>query len=94
VRRAAKVDLNHGEVVKALQAIGASVQSLAAVGKGCPDILVGLAGRNWIIEIKDGSKCPSERKLNDKQVEWHRLWRGQVHTVTSSLEAVELVTNK
>ena len=83
MRRAAKVDDNQAEIVRALQAIGASVESLAAVGAGVPDILVGYQGRNVLMEIKDGAKIPSKRRLTSDQVKWHGKWRGQVAVVES-----------
>jgi hypothetical protein len=88
VRRAAKVDANQSEIVTALRRVGCSVQSLAAVGKGVPDLLVGLRSRNYLIEVKDGSKPPSARKLTDDQEQWHRKWAGQVLTVTSAEDAL------
>lgn len=42
MRRAARTDANQTAIVEALRKCGASVQSLAAVGKGVPDLLVGL----------------------------------------------------
>jgi hypothetical protein len=89
MRRAAKVDANQGEIVAALRACGCSVESLAAVGKGVPDLLVGLRGLNYLLECKDGSKPPSARKLTDAQVEWHKIWAGQVLTVTSAEDALQ-----
>lgn len=83
--RAARIDANQPEIVAGLRAIGATVQPLHTVGKGCPDILVGYRGRNYLIEIKDGRKPPSARMLTPDQDEWHGEWRGQV-TVASSLE--------
>ena len=88
MRRAAKVDANQAAIVEALRACGASVQSLAAVGKGVPDLLVGLRTRNYLIEVKDGSKPPSARKLTPDQVQWHTKWAGQVLTVTSPEDAL------
>ena len=41
MRQAAKRDANHAQIVKRFRDIGASVLDLGAVGKGCPDILVG-----------------------------------------------------
>ena len=41
MRQAAKVDDNQAAIVEALRSLGASVESLAAVGKGVPDLLVG-----------------------------------------------------
>lgn len=91
-RFARKVDANHSAIVKALRKVGCSVQSLAAVGDGVPDILVGLRGRNWIMEIKDGSKPPSQRKLTPKQEKWRREWRGEqpveIETVAQALAVI------
>ncbi len=83
-----KVDRNHAEIVRALRLAGASVQSLGDVGEGCPDLLVGIAGRNFLMEVKDPLRSPSEQKLNSAQVEWHRLWRGQVVVVKTPEEAI------
>ena len=88
MRRAAKVDANQAEIVKALRAVGAKVQSLAAVGDGCPDLLVGFRGLNYLIEIKDGDKPPSKRALTDDQVQWHAAWTGQIAVAKSVSEAL------
>jgi len=76
MRRAAKVDANQTQVVIALQAAGATVQSLAAVGQGVPDLLVGFQGKTLLMEVKDGSKPPSARRLTEQQITWHGAWRG------------------
>ncbi len=76
VRRAAKVDANQPAIIAALRAVGCSVQPLHTVGQGCPDLLVGKAGRTFVMEIKDGAKPPSERKLTPDQIAWHGAWRG------------------
>ena len=80
-RYAAAVDRNQAEIVAALRGIGATVQLLHAVGKGCPDLLVGFRGVNTLIEVKDWSKPPSKRVLTDDQVDWHGGWKGQVAMV-------------
>ena len=87
LRRAARVDDNQTEIVKDLRGVYATVTHLHAVGDGCPDILVGYKGINYLMEIKDGDKPPSDRKLTKPQVAWHRDWRGTVHVVLSSQEA-------
>ena len=48
MRRAAKIDSNHAEIVAALRGIGAYVMSLASVGGGCPDLLVGFRGHTFL----------------------------------------------
>lgn len=91
MRRAAKVDDNQQEVVQALLRAGASVLYLHGVGMGAPDILAGFRGRNWLLEIKDGSKPPSARKLTQMQERWHQTWRGQVAVVESADEALAAI---
>lgn len=93
MRRAAKTDDNQAEIVAALRKIGASVQPLHAVGQGCPDILVGWRGFNTILEIKDGKKPPSARKLTPDQEKWHAAWMGQVTVVETVEQAILAVTN-
>ncbi|QBM33857.1 hypothetical protein [Acinetobacter baumannii] len=92
MRRAAKIDANQNEIVKALRQVGASVQSLASTGKGCPDLLVGFRGVNWLLEIKDGQKVKSARKLTPDQIEWHESWRGKVFVVESTDEALQVIS--
>lgn len=88
IRRAAKVDDNHEEIVKVLKKMGASVQSLAAVGKGCPDLLVGYQGKNLLIEVKDGKKPPSQRKLTDQQLDWMTYWNGAPVAIVTDVEGL------
>ena len=92
--RAAKVDANQPEIVKALRAVGATVEHLHKVGAGCPDLLVGYKGVNYLVEIKDGSLPPSARKLNERQVPWHRDWRGQVAVANNIEEALNIILEK
>ena len=87
-----RIDDNQKAIVKALRSIpGCSVESLAAVGKGVPDILCGFQGKNYLIEIKDGSKPPSARKLTKDQIKWHNKWCGTVHIVTCYNDALEVI---
>ncbi len=87
-RQAAKVDDNQHAIVDALRRSGVSVQSLAGVGKGCPDLLCSRAGKTYLLEVKDGAKRLSARKLTRDQCEWHSHWRGEVAVVTSVEEAL------
>jgi Holliday junction resolvase len=85
--RAAKIDANHEQVVSALRAAGASVQSLAGVGKGVPDLLVGFQGKTLLMEVKDGKKTPSERRLTEDQVRWHGAWNGGPLAIVDGVDA-------
>ena len=85
--RAAKIDANHEAVVLALRAVGATVQSLAGVGKGVPDLLVGFQNQTILMEIKDGNKSPSARLLTEDQLKWHGSWNGGALAVVDSPDA-------
>lgn len=96
MRTAAKVDQNQKEIVKALRDVGASVQILSAVGKGCPDILVSYQGLMFTVEIKDGTKSLSAQALTQAEQEWHAEWKespvfilNSVENIPVMLEAVE-----
>ena len=87
MRRAAKIDKNQTEIVEAMRKAGATVQSLAAVGAGVPDLLVGFKNRTALVEVKDGSKCPSARKLTPDQQQWHATWTGGTLAIVPDVDA-------
>ena len=87
MRRRARVDNNHAEIVAALREIGCSVQSLASVGAGCPDLLVGYRGRNVLLEVK----APKGSATSD-QLTWGMGWKGQAGIVRTAEEAQRVVT--
>jgi Holliday junction resolvase len=94
-----RTDRNQQDVIDALRKAGCSVLSLANVGQGCPDLLCGLAGKNWLIEVKDGTKPPSRQKLTPAQERFHefhvehpeKYWNGQKAVVTTVHEALAVV---
>lgn len=90
-RQRAKVDANQSDIVKVLRAHGASVAPTHQVGKGFPDLVVGYKGRNYLLELKDGNKSPSQRKLTPDEVAWHDDWRGTVHIVNNIDEALRVI---
>jgi hypothetical protein len=91
MRRAARIDANQPEIVAALRGVGAAVQPLHTVGKGCPDLLVSHRMTNYLIEVKDGSKPPSARKLTQDQFDWHDAWRAPVHIVETVADALRVI---
>lgn len=91
MRRAAKVDENQRQIVDTFRKAGATVQHLHNVAGGCPDLLVGYRGVNLCVEVKDGSKPPSERQLTPAQVLWHDGWLGQSCVVDSPEAALALL---
>lgn len=91
MRRAARVDANQNEIVQALRDMGASVAITSMVGSGFPDIVVGFRGRNYLIEIKDGSKPSSKRKLTPDEQKFFDTWRGIVFIANDINEALEII---
>jgi len=83
-RTRAKVDTNQVEIVKALRAAGRSVLVLSAVGKGCPDILVGHKDGNILLELKSMEKW----KLTPDQQRFFAEWRGPAAVVCSVEQAL------
>lgn len=94
VRRTAKTDGNHAEVIAALRKVGAEVTSLHQVGGGVPDLLVSYRNRWWLLEVKDGTKPPSARQLTAEQRKWFARQRADVWVVTSPEEAIETIGGK
>jgi hypothetical protein len=86
MRKYGRVDLNHGEIVAGLRAIGCSVQSIASVGDGVPDLLVGIHGINLLMEVKSGYG-----DLTAEEQVWHNGWTGQVSIVRSIEDAVDVI---
>lgn len=91
MRRRARTDNNHADVVKALTDATIAVQSLAEVGNGCPDLLVAWRGFCMVLEVKDGDKCESKRELTQAQKRWHERWPGPLAVVTTPEDAVTAV---
>ena len=95
MRYAARIDENQPAIVKALYQAGCDVQTLAAVGKGCPDLLISVGGKNYLLEVKNPEKPKADQRLTPAQVIWHEKWRGQVaivRTIDEALIAVGLLT--
>ena len=77
-----RTDANQGEIINALKGVpGVSVQSLASVGDGCPDLLVGAQGQTFLVEVKNGSMVPSRRTFTDDQRTWIGSWQGSAVVV-------------
>jgi len=80
--RAAKIDQNQVEIVDALRKHGAFVVSLASVGKGVPDLLIGYKRHSILMEIKFGNN-----KLTEDQIVFHGKWTGGVLAVVTDIES-------
>lgn len=91
MRRAARVDVNQKEIVAALRRCGASVLVVSSL-PNCFDILVGFKGVNYIMEIKDGNKPPSQRKLTQGELKFKESWKGGKYYIVNSVdEALKII---
>lgn len=79
------------EIVAALRAAGATVRFITE-GGGLPDLLVGYQGRTILLEVKDGSKKPSARRLTPDEQQFFDEWTGgQLEVVCSIPEALAAI---
>jgi Holliday junction resolvase len=88
-RRAAKVDANQPEIVKAFRSLGWYVLIISQL-KNCCDIIVSKNGRTIAIEIKDGSKPPSQQKLSDGELKFKNEWKGE-YAIVKSIDCVNSI---
>jgi len=86
MRRASRVDANQRAIVLALRRVGASVESLAAVGGGVPDLLVAFRGVVYLMEIKT-----AKGKVRASQLAWQADWQAPVYVVRSADEALRVI---
>lgn len=91
MRRNAKIDDNQPAIVEGLRKFGCSVQSLANIGKGCPDIVCGYRCVNFLFELKDPAKPTSARKLTPDQEKWHSEWKGSIYVIETLEQAIEII---
>jgi hypothetical protein len=101
MRRAAKIDASQTEIVEGLKDAGLTILSTASLGRGAPDVVAGGSlpcphcgarfKQNVMLEIKDGAKFPSQRKLTEAEETFHETWKGQVAIVNDLDEALHAI---
>lgn len=67
MRRAAKVDANQPEIVEFLRKAGAVVDIVSSLPGIGYDLICNYRGVVVLVEVKDGSRPPSERLLTDSE---------------------------
>lgn len=77
--------------MEALRRCGATVAITSALGNGFADIVVGYGGRNYLVEIKDGSQPEGAQKLTPDEATFHEKWRGQIVIIRSVEEAINFL---
>lgn len=95
MRRAGNRDGNHAELRDGLRAGGLLVADTGGMGDGFPDLVVGSRRPPCptcrrrpltMLEVKDGRRPPSARKLSEDEEKFHAIWGDHVRVV-ESLEA-------
>ena len=76
-----RLDANHDDVREALEARGATVESIGPL-----DLIVGHAGRTYLIEVKT-----AKGKLRPKQEKFLARWKGHAAVVRTPDEALAAV---
>ncbi len=73
MRRAGNIDANQPEIVEALRRVGVHVHITSDLGEGFPDLVTYKPGIGVkLIEVKDGAKPPSARRLTEQQCKFAR----------------------
>ena len=82
-----RVDNNQLEIIKAFQSMGATVLNLSAVGKGCPDLLIGYKNISVLVEVKSKTG-----KFTELQLKFMEQWQGgAVNRIDSVDGAIRLI---
>jgi hypothetical protein len=77
--------------VDALREAGAVVRIISQ-GDGIPDLLVGYNGFTILMEVKDGDKVPSKRKLTEAEQKFFDEWEGGLLVVVNNVqEAIDML---
>jgi hypothetical protein len=87
MRKYGRLDGNQKPLVAYAQAFGASWVSMASLGQGVPDGLLGYHGKTWLVEFKteDGTLTPDQDEFIAK-------WRGSpVHIVRTEKDVQRLL---
>ena len=94
--KARRKDENHNTITRVLREVGAEIVETYQL-PGALDCFVAFRGAWRLLEIKDGSKRPSARKLTpDEEATIARLARtgAPVHVVTTVDEALKAIGAK
>ena len=85
MRRAAKVDGNQSAIVQALERMGLSVRSTAALGDGFPDLVI-FSPRvqlTLLAEVKE-----AKGSFTGAQLMFYRSWSGPVYVLRAVTDAI------
>lgn len=83
-----RADHNQKDIVKILRQVGASVEILSQQGNGCPDLLVGWFGTNYLFEVKNEAR---KKRFTPDQKKFHAKWKGKIFVIASPNEALKVL---
>jgi hypothetical protein len=90
--RAKRIDTNQTKIVRTLRQVpGVSVAVTSRLGDGFPDLVVAFKGRNYLFEIKDPARPPSERRLTEAEAVFFKNWTGCCFIATESMEILKFI---
>jgi len=89
-------DANHETICRAFRQAGADVVSLHTLGSGVPDLLIGFAGTERLVEVKLPKRKSDQKEtprthLSRVQRNWHNSWKGHTPLVVRTPEEAERV---
>ena len=93
-RRAPRKDDNHHEIVDVFKKLGAHVEDVSMVEGFC-DVIVLHHRQVYMVEIKDGAKPPSKRKLTEGESKFAARWiaaGGEWAKIETLEDAIKLLT--
>jgi len=89
-----RTDANQKQIIELVRKLpGASITSTHTIGKGFPDLVIGYKGINYLIELKDGNKPKSQKKLTPDEVEFHMKWNGQIAICENFEDILKILKN-
>lgn len=91
MRYRARFDSNQPEIIEAFQKLGASVLNCSAVGSGFPDLIIGFAGGNHLVEVKRADSSYGRRGLSPSQQKWAERWPTAVYVVRTIDDVIRLI---
>jgi hypothetical protein len=89
-RRVGAPDANQAALRRALDQVP-GVSTARLLIDGCDDLLVGYAGRNYVLEVKNPDRPPSRHRLTEAEAKLHQRWRGQVDIVFTLADALRVL---
>ena len=90
MRLRGRTDANQKALRTHAEALGASFVSLANLGEGCSDAMLGWRGETFLVEFKT-----EKGYLTEQQRQFNRRWQGgKVHVVRTEADLERLLLGK